>query len=145
MKILVEYIIIGDEFPVQEVSEAIGIKDCEIVKTGDVVYYGENNKGYRVETDTSITYTTGYIDTIDMRLPVDIMTDMLSEKKNIIKYYIEKYSLESKFWITLCLSDNPIMMMSERFIKLAADLNAFVEFDTYLDYDEDERVILNAT
>lgn len=145
MKILVEYIIIGDEFPVQEVSEVIGIKDCEIVKTGDVVYYGEKNKGYRVETDTSITYTTGYIDTIDMRLPIDIMTDMLGEKRDIIKHYIEKYSLTSKFCIVLCLSDNPIMMMSERFIKLAADLNAFVEFDTYLDYDEDERVILNAT
>ena len=116
MRFLVEYIMIAEQFPAYEVSRAIGISGSEVVNAGDIIRHGESDKVIRVETDTSITYTTGYIETLEMERAIDVMFDMLNDKKDIIKHYIEKYDLCSKFCIVLCLTDNPIMYMPKRFI-----------------------------
>lgn len=132
MKILVEYILIKEYFPAEEVHQAIDIESCEIIHAGDEIRYGTNGQGKRIETHTSITYSTGYMDTSEMELVLKAMFDMLNEKKELIQYYIQKYALTSKFWITINLSENPIMYIPQEFVRLAAELNAAIEFDTYV-------------
>lgn len=144
MRILVEYLLVGDDFPIDVMATEIGINDCEISYIGDSVYGGPHkNLFIRNEECSSILYSTGYIETMETEIPLRMLYDILYEKKDIILKYIEKYSLESKFCITLCLSDNPEIMIPKEVLELAAYLKAFIEFDTYLDYDENEKIILS--
>lgn len=143
MKILVEYILIGDDFPVDDVAAQIGIKDCEISHIGEPVYGGPDGKFFiRNEDCSSILYSTGYVDSLYTEIPLKMMYDVLYAKKEIILKAIEQYSLISKFCIALCLSDNPAIEIPQEMVELAAYLKAHFEFDTTMDYDEKERPIL---
>ncbi len=132
LKILVEFILISEKFPVNEVKQQIGILDCEIIYSGDVVYYGTDKQCKRIECFDSITYSTGYIETNKVADVLNQIKQILYEKKIAIRNQIEKYSLLSKFWITISLSDNPIIELPADFVDFASYLKATIEFDTYL-------------
>jgi len=143
MKILVEFILFGDDFPVDEVATNIGIENCEIGHVGEPVYGGPGKKFFIRNEDCSwIQYSTGYVETIYTEIPLKMMHDVLYKKKDIIRKAIEQYSLTSKFCIVLCLSDNPAIGIQQEMVELAAYLKAHFEFDTTMDYDEEERPVL---
>lgn len=132
MAIMTEFILYADDFPVDEAIKIIGINKYECEKNGDVIFYGENKDLQRTADCSSITYSTDYIETNDINRSVEIMLKMLSPVSEKISQCIEEYKLTSKFCIVINLTDNPMIELSEEFIKLAAKFNAFVEFDSYV-------------
>lgn len=136
MTIMTEFILYADDFPVDEVIKIIGINKYECEKNGDVILCGENKDLQRVADCNSIRYSTDYIETNDVNKTVEIMLKMLSPVCEKISECIKKYKLTAKFCIVINLTDNPMIELSEEFIKLAAKFNAFIEFDSYVNYSD---------
>lgn len=126
---MVEFILISEDFPAKELNEQLGIENCEIDHRGDVKFFGQDKQHKRIETHTSITYSTGYIETNEVSVPLQQMYDMLISSKRLIREYIEKYKITAKFWITLDLTESPVIEISKEFIELASYLHSFIEFD----------------
>jgi len=137
MEIMVEFIMLSEEdFPADEVSTQIGIDGCKIDKKGDTVFMGQYKQLSRIETHTSIMYSTGYIETIDVEVPIKMMYDMLFHRERKIAKNVQKYKLDTLFCVVINLTDNPSIVLSPEFIDLASRLHAKIEFDSYVDYDE---------
>jgi hypothetical protein len=140
MEIMVEFIMFAEEFPVDKVRDRIGIDGCKIDKKGDVALMGQYKQLSRIETHTSILYTTGYIETIDVKDPIEQIHDMLLPREKEITECVEKYSLTAKFCVVINITDNPAISLSREFIALAAKLHAEIEFDTYLDIEKEVEI-----
>lgn len=132
MEIMVNFTLLADDFPVDEVSEQIGLSYVEIIKKGDELRIGLNKDVTRIQTDSSIMYSTGYCTTIDVEEPLQYIYNMLMPKKAQIVDAVEKYALIAKFCIVINLTENPIVGLSRKFIEFAADIHAEIEFDTYI-------------
>ena len=143
MQIMIEFILIAEEFPVDEVSACIGIDSCKIDKKGDVIHMGQYKQLTRIETHTSILYSTGYIETIAVEEPIEIIYNMLLPREKQIVECIENYNLDAKFCVVINLTDNPAIELSREFIDLASRLHAEIEFDSYVNYDENGKVTFN--
>lgn len=133
MEIMVEFILWSDTFPVYQFIEKIDIPYSEKLIKDEIRYIGPDKNIPKVNETSSITYATGYIETVEVKKPLDIMYNMLSVKQDLLIELIEKYNLNSKFCIVINLTDNPIIDLSNKFINLASKLHAEIEFDTYLD------------
>lgn len=143
MTIMVEFIIFADDFPIDIVAEKIGIDNYEYTIKGDIAFCGENKKIQRKEDCNSILYSTGYIDTNDVKKPIENMYKMLSPAAEQISDCVERYQLNAKFCIVINLTDNPVIELPYEFIKLASEIHAFIEFDSYVNYDDDGRIADN--
>jgi|GEM_PF-436056 len=146
MEIMVEFIMFKEgEFPVDEVKTQIDIAKCKINKKGDLIRFGEYKQLSRIETHTIIEYTTGYIETINVEEPIKIMYDMLLPREKQIVECVEKYDLTAKFCVVINLTDNPAILLSCEFINLVSRLHAEIEFDSYVNYDEEGKLISKKT
>ncbi len=139
MEILVEFVLLSENFPIDEVNNQIGLPCSESIKKGDILHIGPNKDVLRVQTCSSLTYSTGYISTINVEEPLQKIYELLLPKKEQITELVEKYSLIAKFCIVINLSENPIIGLSSEFIKLASDIHAEIEFDTYIQGQETEN------
>lgn len=139
MNIMACFILLAEDFPVDEVSQQIGLTCDEIMKKGDEILIGPNKDVTRIQTESSIMYSTGYLKTIDVEEPIQCIYTMLKPKKAQIIEVVEKYSLIAKFCIVINLTENPIIGINRNFIEFAADIHAEIEFDTYINCCEDEN------
>lgn len=142
MNIVIEFILYADDFPIDIVTKEIGINNFVYSKKGDIIYYGEKKQLHRVEDCTSIVYSVNSTDTNDLTESIQQMCDLLKPASASIITCMEKYNLTAKFCIVINLSDNPVIELSQEFIKLACQVNASVEFDSYVNYDDKGNVIL---
>lgn len=141
MDIMVEFIMYKEgDFPVDETNKMVGLPNGKILKKGDSIY-SSYNKFIRIETQTSIMYTTGYIETISVTEPIKQIYNMLVPRKMQILESINQYELTSKFCIVINLTGNPEILLSQEFIELAAFLKAEIEFDTYLDFEKEIEIL----
>lgn len=141
MTIMVEFVIFADDFPIDIVAEKIGIDNYEYTKKGDIVFYGENKELHRKEDCTSILYSTGYVDTNDVKKPIENMYKMLLPVCKQISDCVDRYKLNTKFCIVINLTDNPVIELSQEFVKLASKIHAFIEFDSYVNYDDNGKIV----
>lgn len=136
MEIMVEFILFSEKFPIDEVYEKIGIVEGKKEDREEAQFETLSGGVYIREKECSVTYFTGYIETIDVEEPVKKIYDMLLPHEKEIAECIEKYRLNAKFCVVINLSDNPIIGLSKEFINLASKFHAEIEFDSYIDYDD---------
>lgn len=132
MKIMVEFILWSDNLPVDKVINEIGIHYTEKLIKDEIRLIGPQKNIPKVNETSSITYSTGYVKSIDVKRPIEIMYNMLYKHQKAIVKIIEKYNINPKFCIVINLTDNPIIELSNKFITLASELHAEIEFDTYI-------------
>lgn len=132
---MVELILWTDnaDISMQDLSQTIGIVPVELLSKGDVIYYGEHKNLERVVDISSLRYSTGYIDTVEVETAVNKMVNIIDPKMSEIASIVDKYGLTAKFCIVIALSENPIIMLPSDFIQIMAKLHAELEFDTYFD------------
>lgn len=139
MEIMVEYILFSPDFPIEEVYKKIGIEG-ESQRLREASFPTLSNGNYVREKECSITYSTGYIETINVDDPIERIFNMLhSQEEQIIKC-IKAYQLQSKFCIVINLTDNPSIELSKKFIDMAYRLQASIEFDSYVNYNRRGKV-----
>ena len=139
MEIVVEFILFSSEFPVEEVYKKIGIEG-ESQRLREASFPTLSNGNYVREKECSITYSTGYIETINVDDPIERIFNMLHSQEEQIINCIKEYQLQSKFCIVINLTDNPIIELSKKFIDMASRLQASIGFDSYVNYSRRGKV-----
>lgn len=105
-----------------------------IIETkGQIRYIGMDSTEERKAECTSLEIETNEVDTIDTEDTLDVIYKDILPYVDKLKEYIINYQLSAKFVIVINLSENPIMALPEKFIHLASELRAEVEFDSYID------------
>lgn len=114
-----------------EVYDKIGLSGKRETLT-ESTFQTMSNEEYIRPQEYSITYSTGYLDTTQVLVPLEQIYTLLFPRKDCIAEVISEYGLTAKFCIVMNLTDNPEISLSNQFIQLAAFFNAEIEFDTYL-------------
>ena len=133
--IMAEMILWSDNanISMSDLSQSIGIFPVECESIGDVKHYGKDKSLERTVDTSSLLYSTGYIDTVEVESAVNKMVGIIKPRLNEVIGAVDKYGLNVKFCIVISLSEKPIIMLSAEFIQIMAKLNATLEFDTYFD------------
>lgn len=139
MKIMVEFILVSSDFPVEEVYNQIGLEG-EWQRLNEARFPTLSNGKYVRDKECSITYSTGYIETIDVGDPIERIFNLLHSRERQIMNYIKAYQLQSKFCIVINLTDNPIIELPRKFVDMASRLQADIEFDSYVNYNRQGKV-----
>lgn len=139
MEIMVEFILFSPDFPVEEVYEQIGLEG-EMQRLSEASFPTLSNGNYIREKECSITYSTGYVETIDVGDPVEKIFNMLHSQEELIISCIKSHKLQSKFCIVINLTDNPIIGLSKKFVDMASRLQASIELDSYVNYNRRGKV-----
>lgn len=129
---------VGDEFPLDTVTIALGIEPTNIHKKGDVIERSDNPHlvstkiRYRKETDW--TLSTGYQESYDINNQLNVILKFLEEKTEQLKYLKEKYGLEFLFMIVIQVENNesPAMYLRKDIIDFASLIQAEIHFDLYI-------------
>lgn len=139
MRIMIEFVLFSPDFPIEEVYKKIGLKG-EQQRLSKAIFPTLSNGSYIREKECSITYSTGYIETINVDNPLGRIFNMLHSQEDEIINCIKEYGLQSKFCIVINLTDNPIIELSKRFVDMASRLQASIEFDSYVNYNRRGKV-----
>lgn len=134
MEIMVEFFLIAPDFPVKEVYNQIGLEG-EKAQLDEATFRTLSDKSYVRDKECSITYSTGYIETIDVGGPIEQIFDLLHSREDSLIKCIKEFKLQSKFCIVINLTDNPIIKLPRKFIDMASRLQADIEFDSYVSYN----------
>lgn len=140
MEIMVEFILVSHDFPLEEVYEKIGL-DGKKEHFKEAIFRTMSDEKYLREEHHCITYSTGYIETIDVGEPVEQIFKILHSREKTIVQCIEEFKLQSKFCIVINLTDNPIIDLKSKFIDMASRFHAEIEFDSYVNYNRRGRVL----
>lgn len=131
MEIMAEFLLIASDFPMEVVYKKIGLKG-EIEFQNKKTFNTLSGGSYLRPKSCSITYTTGYINTINVEETIGLIYDLLHPREKQIIDSINQFNLQSKFCIVLNLTDNPCIYLPQKFINMASRLHADIEFDTYI-------------
>lgn len=121
------------EIDINEISQIINIFPVEKESIGDIIYYGELKDFKRIVDVSSLMYSTGYINTIDVEYAIKKMISIIKPNLHNLISIINKYGLNTKICIVIDLQEKPIISISSDIIKMMAQLSAEIDFDTYID------------
>lgn len=77
MGIKVEFILYGEDFPASDIANQLGIPNPIIDSKGQIRRDNSANNSRKTTGCTSLTYDTGYVDTIDIDVPLNIIYDSI--------------------------------------------------------------------
>lgn len=127
--VMVEFIIIGEEFDPNFVTEKLNIEPDEFWVKGDAIK-GRNIK----RKDTTWSINTGYEESLDISEQLEKIINLINGKKNILKELKIEYNLEYVFGIVVNVEDNqkPSMYFNNMFIEFVNDIKAEFYIDLYI-------------
>ena len=123
------------EVDIDNINQIIDIFPVEKESIGDIKYYGEKNKLKRYADVSSLMYSTGYINTIEVEYALKKMLSLISPSISNLINIVNEYKLNSKFCIVIDTIEKPIISIPSDIIKVIAELSAEIDFDIYNNYD----------
>ncbi len=119
------------EIDIDNISRIINIYPVEKESMGNIKYYGELKNLNRVIDASSLVYSTGYINTIEVEQAIRKMINIIKPKFNNLLSIINKYSLNTKFCIVIVLDEKPVISIPLDIIEIMSQLHAEIDFDIY--------------
>lgn len=136
-KVMAYFCLVGDHFPLEEITEVLTIEPTETYTKGDII---EKNRATtfspevrkRVETDW--TLSTGYQESYDINDQLKSLLNFLEGKQKDIIRLKKKYELTSIFIIVIEIENNqtPAMCLEKEIIDYASTIGAEIHFDLYV-------------
>lgn len=123
------------EIDIDNISQIINIFPVEKESIGDIKYYGELNNFKRIVDTSSLMYSTGYINTIEVEYAIKKMFSLIKPNLNNLICIVNEYNLNTKFCIVIDSREKPIISIPADIIKIMAQLSAEIDFDIFIDYD----------
>lgn len=117
----------------QEIEKTIKMQAISLEVMGDIKKYGEKKELTRMIDVSSLTYSTKYVDTIDVEKAIAVMLEMIEPSLEVISEIVKVNSLNAKFCIVINSSEQPIMSIPSKFIQVMSRLSASLEFDMYIE------------
>lgn len=127
----VYFSLFGDEFPIPNVTEKLGIIPTETYKKGDLI---PNRSPLILRKETSWTIDTGYQVSLDVSNQLQQIINQLKNKVSIINEIKKTYSLKCKFFIILQIEngDTPGLYLDNKQIEFANSIKAEFDIDLYV-------------
>lgn len=134
-KVKAYFSILGDVFPLEEVTRILGVEPSETHKKGDEIIRPYNPNvistkiHYRKEMDWKLS--TGYQVSLDINEQLDPLLDKLEVRTKALQDIKEKYNLFYLFMVVIQVENNekPAMYLESRIINFASEINAEIHFD----------------
>ncbi|WP_028776283.1 DUF4279 domain-containing protein [Shimazuella kribbensis] len=129
---------VGDEFPLEVVTNVLGIEPTETFKKGDVIERSNNpnliSTKIRCRKETDWTLSTGYQESYDINNQLRIILKLLEWKTEQLKHLKEKYGLAFLFMVVIQVENNesPAMYLQKDIIDFASLIQAEIHFDLYI-------------
>ncbi|WP_336789622.1 DUF4279 domain-containing protein [Paenibacillus sp. MMO-177] len=136
-KVMVYFSIFGEDFPVNEVTQLLGINPTNSHNKSDVIAKEENANvnstkvHYRKETAWKLS--TGYQESYDVKEQLDQILERLKYKSEIINQLKLKYKLECLFSIVIIMENGytPGLHLDKEQIEFANSIKAEFDIDLY--------------
>ncbi|WP_374018198.1 DUF4279 domain-containing protein [Paenibacillus thiaminolyticus] len=127
--IMAEFVIVGEEFPIGEITKRLVIEPSEFYSKGDKV---KNRNIYRKETSWSIS--TGYEPSLDINTQLSKLIISLENKKQDLIDLKQTYKLDYKFCIVVRIEQNqsPSIYLDNNTISFANEIQAEFDIDLYI-------------
>lgn len=128
----------GDEFPLEIVTDVLGIEPTKTYKKGDIIERTNNpnlvSTKIRRWKETDWTLSTGYQESYDINNQLNTILKSLEGKTKELKQLKEKYDLEFLFMIVIQVENDekPAMYLQKNIIGFASLIQAEIQFDLYI-------------
>lgn len=122
--------IMGDDFDVQKITDALEVKPGRVWNTGDPI----GNSGKR-HTETAWIYSTENTEGLDINILVNQIAEVFYAKADKIAALKKQYDLyiSIDFMIAIKNEEPPAIYFESEFVKFAAKIGAEFDIDTYVD------------
>ncbi|RRN71278.1 DUF4279 domain-containing protein [Peribacillus simplex] len=130
--------VFGDEFPLEVVTDILGIEPTKTYKKGDIIEKINNlnlvSTKIRRRKETDWILSTGYQESYDINNQLNTILKSLEGKTKELKQLKEKYSLEFLFMIVIQVENDekPAMYLQKNIIDFASLIQAEIHFDLYI-------------
>lgn len=134
---MVSFSLYGDEFPIDYVTESMGIEPTNSYKKGDVIVRPHNpyviSTKIQFRKETAWELSTGYQESFDVKEQMDQILERLKNKAAIINQLKTKYDLECGFSIVIIMEngDTPGLHLDNEQIEFANSIKAEFDIDLY--------------
>ncbi|AZB44844.1 DUF4279 domain-containing protein [Bacillus sp. FJAT-42376] len=126
----------GDEFPVDEVTNALGIAPASIHTKGEAIPDNPQlvSTKIRHRKQTDWTLSTGYEESYDINNQLNVILKSLKGKTEQLNHLSERYNLEFLFMVVIQVENNesPAMYLQKDMIDFASSIQAEIHFDLYI-------------
>lgn len=113
----------GDEFPVENVTDVLGIEPTKTYNKGDIIVNPNLVSTYiRRRKETDWTVSTGYQESYDINDQLSQILKSLEEKTKELKQLKKKYRLEFLFMIVIQIENDekPAMYLKKNIIDFSS-------------------------
>ncbi|MER2122045.1 MAG: DUF4279 domain-containing protein [Solibacillus sp.] len=117
-----------DDFPVEVVTEMLGIKPTRILRMGERI------NDVRKRSFTSWQYESETLETLDVDDVLIPILNVFQEKTDSINLIKKELKLNVKVALVITMIDGftPGLVIYPEFSKFASDINAFIDIDMYV-------------
>jgi len=129
---MARFLVLGDYFPVSDITSRLQIEPTETYIKGDLSKYGN------VKKETCWTLSTGYEESEDVNEQLSKILARISGKLEVLKNLQQDYHLEFSFMIVFHVIGNekPVISLERNVIHFASEIDAPIRFDYYIYPDE---------
>ncbi|MFJ7698735.1 DUF4279 domain-containing protein [Lysinibacillus fusiformis] len=124
------FCLFGDNFPLEEFTQKIGITPTETRKKGEFYTIG---KTQHESYTTSWTYEIDFQLTSDPTLQINELIDIFMNRVNIINRFKKEFNLKCKIAVILVFPETSGLFINQKLIKFAYDTNSEYDIDIYRD------------
>lgn len=117
-----------DDFPVEVVTEMLGVKPTRILRMGERI------NDVRTRSFTSWQYESETLETLDVDDVLLPILNVFQEKTETINRIKKELNLNVKVALVITMIDGftPGLAIYPEFSKFASDINAFIDIDMYV-------------
>ncbi|WP_339171585.1 DUF4279 domain-containing protein [Solibacillus sp. FSL R5-0691] len=117
-----------DDFPVEVVTEMLGVKPTRILRMGERI------NDVRTRSFTSWQYESETLETLDVDDVLLPILNVFQEKTDSINCIKKELNLNVKVALVITMIDGftPGLVIYPEFSKFASDINAFIDIDMYV-------------
>ncbi|MDW0118506.1 DUF4279 domain-containing protein [Sporosarcina thermotolerans] len=142
-QVMVYFSIYGEDFPIDLVTETLGIEPTKTYKKGDAIKrpFNQNvtSTGIHYRKETAWELSTGYQESIDVKNQMDPVLGQLIGKRELINQLKAEFKLECHFSIVIVMENGytPGLHIDNEQVEFANSIKAEFDIDLYANpYDE---------
>lgn len=124
-----EFIVVGDGFNPEMVTEKLGIQPTQYWNKGD-----ETNIPNVVKKDTCWVSSTATAESFDINNQLSQVVELLKDKRTVLQALRSNYHIEYLFMIVVEVSNNetPAIYFETEILEFASDIGAELHLDIYI-------------
>lgn len=144
-QVMVYFSLYGNEFPINNVTETLGVEPTKTYNKGDVIIRPHNPNVISTKThyrkETAWELSTDYQNSFDVKEQIDQILGPLKNKETFINNLKTEYKLECKFSIVIIMENGytPALYLNNEHIEFANSIKAEIDINLYANPYNDEN------